>query len=151
MKYITAFVLTIFSLSVFAASQCDDNKTIYYGMNIKHTKEVQVCDLGSKISYQFGPVGKNSEIMLIKNKSDVWKSEFSLGQNANIELYIPNGKHTYKLYYECSACGNPIPAESGGIDVYNTRRLDVEPIATIDIDKETIQQNISETDIPLRE
>lgn len=147
MKSIIAIVLTTASLSTFAASQCEHNKTIYYGMNTKHTKEVQVCDLGEKISYQFGPIGKKPEIVLIKNKSDVWKTYTSMGQNEITELYVPNGKHTYNLYNECSACGDSTPAKSAGISVLNNGT----PIATIDIDTMTLVENIGGTDLPQKE
>ncbi|CAI2054698.1 Uncharacterised protein [Serratia fonticola] len=145
MKYITAFVLTIFSLSVFAASQCDDNKTIYYGMNIKHTKEVQVCDLGSKISYQFGPVGNKPEIMLVKNKSDVTKSVLNGSDYREEMLYISNGTFTYAVGYAYSADKN---LEEYTVNVFKGDIQTTMPKASIKIDKNTVYNSISSSDIP---
>jgi hypothetical protein len=147
MKSIIAIILMSISLSAIAGSQCAADKTIYYGMNTKHTKEVQVCDLGDKISYQFGAVGKKPEIMLVKNKAEVWKTYTSMGQNEITELYIPNGKHTYNLYNECSACGDSTPAKSAGISVLSNGT----PIATIDIDTTTMVENIGGADLPQKE
>ncbi|HFV9291767.1 TPA: hypothetical protein ACIAIE_001578 [Serratia fonticola] len=145
MKYITAFALTIFSLSAYSASQCDDNKTIYYGMNTKHTKEVQVCDLGSKISYQFGPVGKKPEIMLVKNKSDI-KKEFLNGSGYRVEmLYIPNGEFTYGVGYSYSSGDN---SEQHVVDVFKGDIQTTSPKATIKLAPNTVENRITESDIP---
>ncbi|HHQ6722066.1 TPA: hypothetical protein ACSTNG_001815 [Serratia fonticola] len=145
MKYITAFVLTTFSLSAFGASQCDDNKTIYYGMNIKHTKEVQVCDLGSKISYQFGPVGKKPEIMLVKNKSDITKSVLNGSDYREEMLYIPNGEFTYAVGYAYSSDKN---LEEYTINVFKGDTQTTMPKASIKIDKNTVYNSISSSGIP---
>lgn len=145
MKYITAFVLTIFSLSAFAASQCDDNKTIYYGMNTKHTKEVQVCDLGDKISYQFGPIGNKPEIMLVKNKSDVTKSVLNGSDYREEMLYIPNGAFTYAVGYAYSADKN---LEEYTVNVFKGDIQTTMPKASIKIDKNTVFNSISSSDIP---
>lgn len=145
MKYITAFVLTIFSLSAFAASQCDDNKTIYYGMNTKHTKEVQVCDLGDKISYQFGPVGNKPEIMLVKNKSDATKSVLNGSDYREEMLYIPNGAFTYAVGHAYSADKN---LEEYTVNVFKGDIQTTMPKASIKIDKNTVYNCISSSDIP---
>ncbi|HHQ6539170.1 TPA: hypothetical protein ACSTJY_004591 [Serratia fonticola] len=145
MKHITAVVLAIFSLPAFAASQCDDNKTIYYGMNIKHTKEVQVCDLGSKISYQFGPVGNKPEIMLVKNKSDVTKSVLHGSDYREEMLYIPNGVFTYAVGYAYSADKN---LDEYTINVFKGDAQATMPKAIIKIDKNTGYNRISNSDIP---
>lgn len=145
MKYITAFVLAIFSVSAFAASQCDDNKTIYYGMNTKHTKEVQVCDLGDKISYQFGPVGNKPEIMLVKNKSDATKSVLHGSDYREEMLYIPNGEFTYAVGYTYSGDNN---LDEYTINFFKGNTQATMPKSTIKIDKDTVYNSISSSGIP---
>lgn len=144
-KSISTIVLMFFSMSAFAAYQCDDNKTIYYGMNIKHTKEVQICDLGDKISYQFGSVGNKPEIMLVKNKSDVTKSVLNGSDYREEMLYIPNGAFTYAVGYAYSADKN---LEEYTVNVFKGDTQTTMPKASIKIDKNTVCNSISSSDIP---
>lgn len=109
MKTILAAVLVMFSSLSFAGSfdvkdplemvgdRCAPGNVIYYGQNMKHTKEVLVCQLNTNIIYEFGKIGFEPDLVLKKDVTEV-TLEISDGKAwSNEYLYFPNGKVIYQV------------------------------------------------------
>lgn len=92
---IVAVSAALFSTTTLARGLhgCSTPKTVYSAYNLKHSKAVEVCDIGKgKFRYTFGPVGK-PEIVLTKVKGDI---SFATGMAGGFDL--TNGSYTYAVY-----------------------------------------------------
>lgn len=109
MKTIFTVILVMFSSLSFAESsdtkdplnlvgdRCAPGEVIFYGQNEKHAKEVLVCQLGTNVFYSFGKIGKEPE-MVIKSDSTEVKSIVEDTQSSSSEdLFFKNGDIVYQV------------------------------------------------------
>lgn len=123
--------------------RCAPGDVIYYGQNLKHTKEVLICQWGNKIFYSFGVVGKQPELNL-KSDNVETKSEVSDGNNWSTEyVYVPNGNIVYRVGHTGDFIQN---TEEETIRVYSD--VHEEPIAEIKLDPATVVNGIRDSFVP---
>lgn len=117
--------------------RCAPGDVIYYGQNLKHTKEVLVCQWGNKIFYSFGVIGKKPELD-VKSDNTETTSGVSDGNAWSTEyVYVPNGNVTYRVGHTGDFIRN---TEEETIHVYND--MQEEPIAVIQLDPATVVNGI---------
>lgn len=117
--------------------RCAPGEVIFYGQNVKHTKEVLICQWGTNIFYSFGKVGQKPELELKSDNSET-KVEISDGNAWSTEyIYVPNVDVTYRVGHTGDFIQN---TEEEAIYVYN--EVHEEPIAVIKLDPATVVNGI---------
>lgn len=92
---IVAVSAALFSTTTLAKGLhgCASSKTVYSAYTLKHSKAVELCDIGNnKFRYSFGPIGK-PEIVLTKDRADI---EFVTSMAGGFG--ISNGAYEYTVY-----------------------------------------------------
>lgn len=139
---IAALVLSTATLSFAAEAEpgdrCAPGDVIYYGQNLKHTKEVLVCQYGTNIFYSFGKIGQKADLDL-KSDNVETTSEVADDQTQSSEyVYVPNGNITYRVGYT----GDLLQPNKSHDAVYVFSSKQEKPIAVIELDPETVVNGI---------
>lgn len=118
--------------------RCAPGDVIYYGQNLKHTKEVLVCQWGTNVFYSFGKIGKPAELDLKKDSSEVIQQIVDDQVQSSEHLYITSGKISYRVGYtgDLLSTGKSIDA----VTVFSEDKED--PIAVIELDPNTVVNGI---------
>ncbi|AEV89652.1 hypothetical protein OBP_215 [Pseudomonas phage OBP] len=123
--------------------RCAPGDVIFYGQNVKHTKEVLICQLGTNIFYSFGRIGQEPE-MVVKSDNSESKVEISDGNVWSTDyIYVPNVDVTYRVGHTGDFIQN---TEEEAIYVYSEVRE--EPIAVIKLDPATVVNGIRSNFVP---
>lgn len=139
---IAALVLSTATLSFAVEAEpgdrCAPGDVIYYGQNLKHTKEVLVCQYGTNIFYSFGKIGQKADLDL-KSDNVETTSEVADDQTQSSEyVYVPNGNITYRVGYT----GDLLQPNKSHDAVYVFSSKQEKPIAVIELDPETVVNGI---------
>lgn len=151
MKTIIAVVLVLFSSFSFGASydmkdptelvgdRCAPGDILFYGMNMKDTKDVLICQWGQKVFYSYGStmVGGNEKEMMID--LDASKVLFRISDSDVVSgetMVIRNATHAYGIEHK-------VDLKTG--DETNTlvviQLSDKKVLATIKLDPDFIVNN----------
>lgn len=144
MKTLTAVVLFAtaalsFSAQAESGDRCAPGDVIYYGQNLKHTKEVLVCQYGTNVFYSFGKIGAAKPELNLKSDNTEAVVETADDQTQSSEyIYVPNGNITYRVGYT----GDLIAPDKSTDAVYVFSAKQETPIAVIELDPETVINGI---------
>lgn len=117
----------------------NDTKTIF-SCTTNKGKRIEVCDLGSKISYSFGLPEKN-EINIQKDRDSVTTTQWDgMGSVMSYSVNIPNGKTIYSVFHEANKNTQEV---SSGVNVISGEKL----LATVKC-SESFFSNIEGIDLP---
>lgn len=118
--------------------RCAPGDVIYYGQNLKHTKEVLICQYGTNVFYSFGKVGQKAELDIKSDNIETTAVVVTDDVQSSEYLYVPNGNITYRVGYT----GDLLQPGKSNDAVYVFSPKQEKPIAVIELDPNTVVNGI---------
>lgn len=95
-------ILAVF-LSFVATGQafaaCPSEQATVFSCTTKKAKTIEVCDLGDKISYSFGPTNKPELSISVPRSLATTRQWEGMGRTISYSVDVPNGKTIYSVYW----------------------------------------------------
>lgn len=127
-----------FSAEAAPGDRCAPGDVIYYGQNLKHTKEVLICQYGTNVFYSFGKIGQAAELDLKSDNTETTSIVVDDSVQSSEYLYVPNGNITYRVGYT----GDLVQPGKSNDAVYVFSSKQEKPIAVIELDPDTVENYI---------
>ena len=138
MKIVTIIALSTFIFTTNVFAMCDDGSKTIFSCTTKKGKQIEVCDAGKTISYSFGKLQANPEIVVKVPRSKASTSQWAgIGRSESYSIDIPNGKTIYSVFWSLDRLSDEHPIDAG-VSVSNNDKL----VATVNCSGKNIVNNI---------
>ena len=126
---------------------CPQDGTRVFYCRTTNNKTVEVCDLGTKISYSFGRAGRQPELALAVPRNQATSYQWQgIGRYMSYSVTIPNGNTKYEVFLSVDRLSDDHPLEAG-INV----SVDDRHLATIECAPNSLYQSLEGIDLPLEQ
>jgi hypothetical protein len=82
-----------------AQAACPNAKATIFSCTTAKAKVIEVCDLGQRMGYSFGPAGKPELALQVPRAQASTRQWEGIGRTISYSVDVPNGKTVYSVFW----------------------------------------------------